>query len=159
MYSLNFTIMYLQRSWTSNISLSDHSLLSLRLLQLCPKHSLARDGLMKQAQRKDKRQLRLFSCWRERIPLKCWATSKISHKRAWVNTRQLHNLKINSCWIDETKSNIEMSSLQYSIFILYIYTLLYYILHCVVNVNDVNNQQYNIIQREERTDACTKITI
>ena len=52
--SLNFTIMYLQRSWTSNISLSDHSLLSLRLLQLCPKHSLARDGLMKQAQRKDK---------------------------------------------------------------------------------------------------------
>lgn len=54
MYSMNFTIMYLQRSWTSNISLSDHSLLSLRLLQLCPKHSLARDGLMKQAQRKGK---------------------------------------------------------------------------------------------------------
>lgn len=44
-------------------------------------------------------------------------------------------------------------------YLLYIYTLLYYILHCVVNVNDVNNQQYNIIQREERTDACTKITI
>ena len=131
MYSMNFTIMYLQRSWTSNISLSDHSLLSLRLLQLCPKHSLARDGLMKQAQRKGKETAETIQLLeRERIPLKCWATSKISHKRAWVNTRQLHNFKINSCWIDETKSNIEMSSFQYSIFIIYIYIIVLYIALC-----------------------------